>query len=223
MYDSDFLEKEAENRIASELARYEIIIAKPMVDKLGADLLAMLRVDDGARFVRVQSKGRSIVNSKSCHIEIPKDYVTKSFVCFLYLRLPSESGVMLSVFFSEDILSWTLNPKDKFTYSVSEGSYLDKLKNHEFDDNKAKKLIRVIQDADVREQFNIFTDLQNPVIIHGNRESDYKVSFERIGGISVPVVKNTITGSEHYGSDCPGNPDDFDYDPTMDIWISKEY
>lgn len=221
MHDPDFLNKEAENKIASELLKYEIIVAKPMVDKLGADLLAMLRVDDGARFIRVQSKGRSLEKSKSCHIEIPKDYVTESFVCFLYLRQPSKSNVILSIFFFEDMQSWTLNQKDEYTFSVSAGTYLEKLHPYEFNDEKTKRLISVIQKADVEKQFNILIDLHSYPLVLGYGKSNNRVTITKLGGVYIPIIKDTITGTESYGSDCPGNPDDFDYDPAMDIWTAK--
>ena len=53
--DTKQLQKEAENYVAAELLRQEILVAEPMWDKKGTDLLAMLRVADGARFIRIQS------------------------------------------------------------------------------------------------------------------------------------------------------------------------
>jgi hypothetical protein len=104
-HDSDLLEKEAENRIASELARYGILVAKPYFDKNGGDLLAMLSVKGDARFIKVQCKGRSLERSKSCQMKIPKKYVTHSFVLFLYLRSLTPPGVFIYIFFENDITS----------------------------------------------------------------------------------------------------------------------
>lgn len=220
MHDSDFLEKEAELKIASELLRYEIIVAKPKVDKLGADLLAMLRVDDGAHFIRVQSKGRSLEKRKSCHIEIPKNYVTESFVCFLYLRQPSVSGVILSVFFSDDILSWTINRKDEYTFSVSVGSYQEKLKPYKFNGEKVKRLIEVIQIADIEKQFNLLINLsshsQYPDI------ENTKIVVEQKYGIQWDTtIHDKATGIEITGTPCPGDPEDFIYNQAIDTWIAK--
>jgi len=221
MHDADFLDKEAEYRIASELLRYGIIVATPLVDKLGADLFAMLRVNDGARFIRIQSKGRSLEKSKSCHIEIPKDYVTESFVCFLYIRPPSQLDVALSIFFYDDISSWTLNQKGEYTFSFSAGSYQKKLQTYGFNGHKAKLLIKAIQEVDIEKQFNMFIN----VYIHqgdsGFEMSKKQVQTTKAGGIYDTIVKDPIAGTESSGANCPGNPDDFDYDPDMDVWRAK--
>lgn len=221
MHDSDFLNKEAENRVASELLRFGIIVAKPQVDKLGADLLAMLRVNDGARFIRIQSKGRSLEKSKSCHIEIPQDYVTESFVCFLYIRPPSRLDVALSIFFHDDISSWTLSQKNEYTFSVSAGSYQKKLQRYGFNDDKAKLLIKVIQQVDIEKQFDIFTNLYTHKRNYGFEMSKKQVHTTKIRGVYRTVFKDPITGTESFGTNCPGNPDDFDYDPDMDVWRAK--
>ena len=221
MHDSDFLNMEAENRIASELLRFGIIVAKPQVDKLGADLLAMLRVNDGARFIRIQSKGRSLEKSKSCHIEIPKDYVTESFVFFLYIRPPYELDVALSIFFYDDISSWTLNQKGEYTFSVSAGSYQKKLQTYRFNDDKAKLLIKIIQKVDIEKQFNMFTNVYTHQSDSGFEMSKKQVQTTKIGGVYDTVIKDPITGTESSGTNCPGNPDDFDYDPDMDVWRAK--
>lgn len=78
--------KIAEDRISKELLSSHIITAKPAVDINGADLLAIMAVENGAKFARIQCKGRSLPNPKSSnHVYIPKSYVRGTYTCFVYI------------------------------------------------------------------------------------------------------------------------------------------
>jgi hypothetical protein len=48
-----------------------------------------------------------------------------------------------------------------------------------------------------------------------------QIQTTKIGGVYYTVIKDAITGTESFGTKCPGNPDDFDYDPDMDVWRAK--
>ncbi len=73
--DTSILEKNAEAYISHKLLRHGLLVAKPMCDQSGTDLILFAEIADGVKFCRIQSKGRSLVNSASS-IKIPKDYVT---------------------------------------------------------------------------------------------------------------------------------------------------
>jgi hypothetical protein len=62
------LEHIAEDLISHALQRQGILVAKPKFDHDGADLLALLDVSDGAKFCRIQCKGRSFVKGKKSGI-----------------------------------------------------------------------------------------------------------------------------------------------------------
>ncbi len=219
LHDSDFLDKEAETRVASELLKYGIIVAKPFVDKSGADLLAMLQVNDSARFIRVQSKGRSIEQSETSHFEIFKTYVTESFVCFLYLRIPSSNDPILYIFFPEDICSWTKNSKDQYIFSISKKSYIEKLQSFKFDEQKAKHLIDIIEMANVEKQIKFL--INSPIIRQYNfGESEVTVK-QKCNHLWETTIKNKTTGIETVGTPCPGDPENFIYNASTDTWHVK--
>ncbi|HEY5866461.1 MAG TPA: hypothetical protein VI542_13090, partial [Candidatus Tectomicrobia bacterium] len=81
--DTTVMEYTAEDLITHKLLRAKIFVAKPKFDLEGADLLALLNVSDGAKFCRIQCKGRSLVHSPTSQVEIPKGYVTGGFIVFL--------------------------------------------------------------------------------------------------------------------------------------------
>lgn len=233
MHDSDYLENEAEYRVASELLRFGIIVAKPLIDKLGGDLLALLSVSDGARFIRIQSKGRSLENSKSCQIEIPKEYVSESFVCFLYLRTPTLSEIKLSIFFSDEIGTWNQNKKNELSFSVSVGSYMEKLQAYEFDEVKANRLKEIIREADVEKQYELLIlqaihdedhsfkiQSRDRKLIYSDKNSEVYVK-KSFGGLWDTTEVKKSTGVEITRSACPGHPDDFEYNPITDTWVAK--
>lgn len=225
---SDLLEKEAENRIASELARCGILVAKPYFDKDGGDLLAMLSVKDGARFIKVQCKGRSIERSKSCQVKIPEKYVTKDFVLFLYLRSPTPPGLFLYIFFEDDIASWKRNIRGQYVLSVSRSTCFEKLTSHKFDSKKEEKLIQLIQKADIKELFisllptnrNKITEQKEIRVIHNDQLIEVFVERSHIGVWETTSI-DKITGTKMVRTACPVHPDDYAYDPKSDTWVAK--
>ena len=84
--DTTVMEYTAEDLISHKLQRHDILVAKPKFDQEGADLLGLLGVSDGAKFVRIQCKGRSLVNSDHSTVDVPMPYVTDGFVLFLFVE-----------------------------------------------------------------------------------------------------------------------------------------
>ena len=127
--DTTFMEYTAEDLIAHKLQRAGILISKPKFDTEGADLLALTKVSDGARFCRIQCKGRSLKQSQSSSIDIPEKYVTSSFIVFLFIEDGISENSHLFCFFSEEIQSWHLNDEKKFIVSFTKNNFAEKFKD----------------------------------------------------------------------------------------------
>ena len=103
--DTSTLENIAESLISHKLQHYKLLVAKPMCDRLGTDLLVFSEISDNVKFCRIQAKGRSFANSKTSNIKIPKEYVTNGFLVFLYLEFNIDDQE-LYLFFPSDIRKW---------------------------------------------------------------------------------------------------------------------
>ncbi len=150
--DTSQLENIAENLIASKLQHHKILVAKPKFDVLGTDLLAFTEMKDAIKFCRVQSKGRSLVKSKSSNIKIPKKYVTNGFLVFLYLEINTNIQE-LYIFFPHDIRQWSLSPKDEYQLSISRSNFSKKMEYHKFESSKVQRIKALIQDAEIHGEF----------------------------------------------------------------------
>lgn len=100
------LEHIAEDLISHALQRNNILVAKPKFDHNGADLLALLDVSDGAKFCRIQCKGRSLLNSPDSRIEIPSIYATDGLVVILFIEDGNPVEECLYCFFGKEIRQW---------------------------------------------------------------------------------------------------------------------
>ena len=150
--DTSTLENIAEDFISHKLQQQGLLVAKPKSDRLGTDLLVFAEIADGVKFCRIQNKGRSLINSKSSHIEIPKDYVTNGFLVFLYLELTHES-CDLYVFFPKDIMGWNQTPKNEYQLNFSASNVKDKLNPYLFDSSKVKLIENLILGAETHGEF----------------------------------------------------------------------
>ena len=131
MSDTKKLEMIAEDLISHKLQRHDILVAKPKFDRSGGDLLAMLSVEDGARFCRIQCKGRSLYTPRSKNkVVIRNEYVTDSFITFLYIddvSLTSELTVnkvrsLPSFFKLEQVYPNPFNPATNIEYTLEKDS-----------------------------------------------------------------------------------------------------
>jgi hypothetical protein len=84
--DTRHIENTAEDLIAHKLQRGGLLVAKPKFDQKGADLIALDILEDGAKFCKIQCKGRSLKKrGDRAKLLIPKNYVTYAFILFLYI------------------------------------------------------------------------------------------------------------------------------------------
>jgi hypothetical protein len=142
------LEHVAEDLISCRLQEAKILVAKPKFDINGTDLLGFLSVDDGAKFCRIQCKGRSLIRSPA-NIKIPLDYVTSGFVVVLYLETRDDEA-LLCCFFEEDIKAWRKNSKDEYQLHLPKVSSQKKLAAFRWSVKKAEHIKEVIRNSNVR-------------------------------------------------------------------------
>mgnify|MGYP003591089324 CR=1 FL=1 len=150
--DSSLLENIAEDKIAFELQKHDLLVAKPKSDRKGTDLLVFAEMADGVKFCRIQSKGRSLEHSDRSSVQIQVDYVTDGFLCFLYLYY-SENLDELYLFLPEDIRQWKENKKGKYVLNFAKSNAREKLSSFLFDANKAQLIKTQISLAETHGEF----------------------------------------------------------------------
>jgi len=168
----------AEDLISHKLQRAGLLVAKPKFDQESADLLVFMRIEDGAKFCRVQCKGRSLINSTSSNVAVPRNYVAGAFILLLFIDDGYEKETNLFCFFSEDIKKkWKLktfknSEKDYYRLSFSRPTFKDfkkqgNLIEHAFNVDKIEQIKEVIKKADIKKEFKKVFDLlkkQNELI-----------------------------------------------------------
>lgn len=115
MIDNKPMEQEALNLIEHRLSKFGFGYAEPNFDEDGGDIFIFDKSHDISKILKVQSKGRSIVNCDS-NVVIPRTYVDDKFVCFIYVKTDNVEEENLYMFCQEDILNWNCDGK---CYSIS--------------------------------------------------------------------------------------------------------
>lgn len=154
MMDTSVLEYTAEDLVAHKLQREGILVAKPRFDQNGADLLALLQVRDGARFCRVQCKGRTLNPSSRAEVVVPLSYVTSGFVLFLFVEEERHEQTNLYCFFSHDMKSSWRQRNDSFVLSIKEETFRDELRAYEATPDRITALKHIIPTTNVDEEFS---------------------------------------------------------------------
>ena len=156
--DTSVMESTAEDLISHKLLRGGILVAKPKVDQEGADLLGLLQVTDGARFCRIQCKGRSLLGSAHTSVELPARYVTSAFVLFLFVETGDQDTTHLFVFLGSEIQqAWTpieIDGKPGYRLSISKAKVERDLTPYRFTDQRVEEVKRVIRNANVAGEFS---------------------------------------------------------------------
>lgn len=165
------LEHIAEDLISHVLQRRNVLVAKPKFDHDGADLLALLDVADGAKFCRIQCKGRSLINNEKSDITISTDYVTDGFIVILYIEHDSDIAEQnMFCFFGQDIRQWRKSRSgNKYRLSFTRSNYKQKFAEHVFCKKVVDKIIKSIININVDGEFKIighaYIDLTIPPLI----------------------------------------------------------
>lgn len=225
MADTKQIEMVAEDLISHFLQRNGILVAKPKFDQEGGDLIAMLSVADGARFCRIQSKGRSLYKKGDCRsIAIPRSYVTDDFIVMIYIDDGTFEKTLLYCCFAEHIgqLPWVLsNDEKQFVLNLTGKNFESVLQPFRVTEDSVDRIKAIIKKADVQKELMYMLDQQRIPIPDqlGTRTFD----VEKMEGQFVPVITNPVTQHSFVGTPCPGNPADFDYDPSTDTWTRRYF
>jgi len=155
------MEYTAEDLIAHKLQRAGILVAKPRFDREGADLLAMLGVGDGAKFCRIQCKGRSLLRSSTSNIDVKSDYVTDGLVLFLFVETGVADQTYLYCFFGSEIREKWISCDDCFRLTFSRAQLSSDLAPYTFSDEKVARIKHVIEQVDVRKELKVITGQLN--------------------------------------------------------------
>ncbi len=174
--------KIAEDRVSAQLLSSDIITAKPTVDINGADLLAIMTVQDGAKFARLQCKGRSLLTPQSSNRVvppslrsgrtrssrpiplrgtaqlriIPESYVSGTFTCFVYIQEGPEMREHLLCFFAFDIKQrWQFSEEKREYYlSLYGKTFQKKYDLFYFYDSRVRGLKDIIRDSAIDKEFH---------------------------------------------------------------------
>lgn len=166
--DTGKMENTAEDLIAHRLQRAGLLIVKPKFDQNGADLLALLDVSDGAKFCRIQCKGRSLVNSPTAHVEVPVDYVTDGLVVVLYIETGAGSEPHLYCFLGSEIRSkWTRRGENYVLYITRSRLEAD-FASYTLDDSRMGEIKKAIINVNVVGEFKTmghgYADVTLPMV-----------------------------------------------------------
>jgi len=160
--DTTIMEYTAEDLIAHKLQRGGILVAKPRFDREGADLLAFQTVNDGAKFCRIQCKGRSLINSKGSHVDVPKKYLSTGFLLFLFVETGQQEETHLFCFTSDDIRTNWHTHEDNYRLLISDSRLRTDFEAFAFNDQKIEQIKNIIK------QTNIGQEMQK--VIYGRAE-----------------------------------------------------
>jgi len=156
MRDTSHLEHIAEDYISSKLQEAGFLVAKPKFDRDGTDLIILLSVNTGAKFGRVQSKGRSLEKSVHSNISIARKYVVEPFFLLVYVKYKPNSN--LYVFFTEEIKEWNIL-NDNYVFYISRNSIdrssLDKYLFGKDKISKIKKIVERTTSDQEKKMFNL--------------------------------------------------------------------
>jgi hypothetical protein len=150
----DTIEHEAVSATAHVLFRNGFLVAKPEPDIKGTDLLAFMEMADGAKFCRLQVKGRSLPNRGSRNLKIPCSYVTNAFAVALYVVDGAERHHYC--FLASDVWAWK-RTRDQSAYrlNLTKATYRDKFKAFVFDEARIGLIRVLISQAEFHKEFRV--------------------------------------------------------------------
>ena len=194
--DTAHLENTAEDYISSILQRGSLFIAKPKFDKRGADLIALLEVDDGAKFCRIQCKGRTLIKNKHSTITILKEYVQGAFIVMIYIEIGNTEPYILCFTANEIADFWlfkkTSRGKELFSLTISKNKLLDPNNKHSlnkfsFCDERLNHIKEIIIKSYSKEEFalvNLIKEQQKLIKLKDKHQELEKLIMK---------IKHTVT------------------------------
>lgn len=163
--DTTHIEYTAEDLIAHKLQRAGLLVSKPKFDREGTDLIALLQVNDGAKFCRIQCKGRSLKNSDHTNVTVPVEYVKGAFCLFLYVDKGDET-TNLYCFFPENFQNrWEIKTdaksQKKYYYLYIHKKFFhnqdeSNMAEYTFNNEKVCTLKNIITKSNSQEEIELF-------------------------------------------------------------------
>jgi hypothetical protein len=174
--DTTVMEYTAEDLISHKLLRSGILIAKPKFDQNGADLLGLLEVTDGARFCRIQCKGRSLLRSSSSSVEVFKEYVSNAFILFLFVETEDSNATNLFTFFGDEIKeTWNQGERDGhpvYRVSITASKLNGEWVPYRFNDSRVVNIKQLIANANVTGEFSLL--LTGPALSYSGELTQFR-------------------------------------------------
>lgn len=193
--DNKPLEEQAENYLKSQLIKFDFNLAKPSFDKYGSDLIIVDKINKGkTKILLIQSKGRSLKNEMFSNVKIPKTYVKKNFVLFIY-TIDETKDESLFMFNSKDIKEWNLN-KNNYQLNFNKKKILSNYFSvKKFDNVLAQKLHKTLENTEIKNYTSIIIDgifLDKAIKITTNLYSKIWPEKEYITPSLNNIIKNIL-------------------------------
>jgi hypothetical protein len=183
--DTTHLEYTAEDLIAHKLQRGGLLVAKPKFDRDGADLIALMEVADGAKFCRIQCKGRTLIKGNSSNVEIPEDYVKGAFWLFLYVDIGDDNPHIYCFSTKEIINNWALTKYKKshkkyYYLSFTQKTVLNRGRHFNFSEfmftnNKIDQIKETIQKSVSKNEIEMFRLIKQQQELMKKKDEIYKL------------------------------------------------
>lgn len=113
-------EKQAVMLVTAQLLKHGVLVANPLFDQLGGDLLGLTVAGEKAALCRIQVKYRDCTNDNA--VVIPLEYVTGAFV--LFMNLKTKMGDTIVCLFPNEIKKYAKlgksNGKDVYRFGLTE-------------------------------------------------------------------------------------------------------
>lgn len=145
-----------EHYIKSRLLKYDFEIHSELsYDKDGADFMVTKKIDSSKlHFITIQSKSREI--KKSTSVRVPKKYVIKNFVLFIYL-IDEQKNENLLCFFDTDFDIF--KEKDsQYTLSITQSKIQFLKEKYSFDQKKAIRINNIFNELKRKKYTTIIID-----------------------------------------------------------------
>lgn len=149
-------EKLGESYIKSRLLKYDFEIHSELsYDKDGADFMLTQKLDsDKLHFIRIQSKSRKI--KSSTNVRIPKSYIGRNFVLFVYI-INEHKEENLFCFLPSDFSIFT-EKVSEYTLSITTKKINFLKDNYTFDQHKAEKINSIFAELKEKKYTSVIID-----------------------------------------------------------------
>lgn len=223
MVDTTVMEYTAEDLISHKLLRRKILVAKPKFDQEGADLLAFSEFKDGAKFIRVQCKGRT-VSARSSRIDIPCKYLDgedPGFLVFLFVEDGEFDQTNLFCFFPEDIKGWEVKDikgKDNYRLSISKTNFKDDFKNNTFDDQRIPDIKNLIESTNFENELEMLYPQTTFTSGASGRDSKENITQDFDSNSNTTNASREDPNTKHHSKihQTLGDQKDYKIDPNKD-------